>query len=158
MRHEAEPEPIGERLHLGHRDHFASRAAQYDHVRVVDHDALRGAVHIAHRVGQEHFAVETLKGGRDLKEQHARITQHRRGGLRFILPAAHFHFMRRRVVLHLHAGLEMILARGRNRRLPDALPAAERGQRLIRQSRAANLKFLMDSLTRSSLRDPALSG
>jgi hypothetical protein len=48
-------------------------------------------------------------------------------------------------VLHLHTGLEMILARGYNRRLPDALPAAECGQRLIRHRRSARLQFLMDS-------------
>jgi hypothetical protein len=39
--------------------------------------------------------------------------------------------MRRRVVLHFHAGLEVILARRLKRRLSDALPAAECGQRLI---------------------------
>ena len=74
-----------------------------------------------------------------------KLTQHRRGGLRLILPAAHFHFMRRGVVLHLHAGLEMILARWHNRRLPNALSAAECGQRLIRQRGSARLEFLMDS-------------
>ena len=77
--------------------------------------------------------------------KHARVTEHCRGGLRFILPAAHFHFMRRRVMLHFHAGLEVILARRYRRRLPDALSAAERGRRLIRQRRAAYLKLLMDS-------------
>ena len=145
MSHEAEPETIPERLHLRHRNHLSSRAAQHDHMSVVDHHPFRRAVHIAHSIGEKHLAVEALKGGRDLKEQHARITQHSRGGLRFILPAADFHFMRRCVVLHFHAGLEVILARGHNRRLPDALPAAERGQSLIRQSRAAHLKLLMDS-------------
>jgi hypothetical protein len=48
-------------------------------------------------------------------------------------------------VLHLHAGVEVILARGHNRRLPDPLPAAEPGQRLIRQRCSAHLEFLMDS-------------
>ena len=114
-------------------------------MRVIDHHPFRRAVHIAHRIGEKHLAVEALKGGVDLKEQHARITEHCRGGLRFILPAAHFHFMRRRVVLHLHAGLEMVLARGHNRRLPDALSAAERGQRLVGHRRSARLQFLMDS-------------
>ena len=145
MRHEAEPEAIRKRLHLRHGNHFAPRAAQHDHVRVIDHHALRRAVHIAHRVGEKHLAVESLKGGGDLKEQHARVTEHGRGGLRLILPATHFHFMRRGVVLHLHAGLEVILARGHNRRLPDALPAAERGQSLIRERRSAHLKLFMDS-------------
>ena len=125
MRHESKPEAVGERLHLRHGNHLSPRAAQHHHMRVVDHHALRRAVHVAHRIGEKHLAVEALKGGRDLKEQHARITEHGRGGLRFILPAADFHFVRRSVVLHFHAGLEVILARGYNRRLPDSLPAAE---------------------------------
>ena len=53
--------------------------------------------------------------------------------------------VRGRVVLHLHTGIEMILARGHNRSLTDALPAAERSQRRIRQRRAAAYEFLMDS-------------
>ena len=100
-------------------------------MRVVDHHALGRAACIAQRVGEKHLAVESLKRGIDLEEQHARITQHRRGSLRFVLPAAHFHFVRRRVVLHLYARLEVILARRHDRRLPDSLPAAERRQRRI---------------------------
>src|SRR5450759_1753065 len=56
-----------------------------------------------------------------------------------------FHSVRRRIVLHLHARLEVILARGHDRRLSDALPAAEARQRLIGHRRAARLEFLMDS-------------
>jgi hypothetical protein len=37
MRHKAEPEAFRERLHLGHRNHLFSRAAQHHHMRVVDH-------------------------------------------------------------------------------------------------------------------------
>jgi hypothetical protein len=48
-------------------------------------------------------------------------------------------------VLHLHAWIELILARGRHRRLSDALPAAKRGQRRIRQRRPAGRQLLMDS-------------
>ena len=39
----------------------------------------------------------------------------------------------------------MVLACGHNRSLPDALSAAECGQRLIRQHRSAHLQLLMDS-------------
>ena len=53
--------------------------------------------------------------------------------------------MRRRIVLHLDARLEVILARGHNRRLPNALSAAERGQRLIRHLRSAFAQLFMDS-------------
>ena len=67
MRHEAKPEAIRERLHLGHWNHLASRTAQHHHMRVVDHHAFRGAIHITHRIGEKHLAVEPLKGGRDLK-------------------------------------------------------------------------------------------
>src|ERR1035437_538870 len=66
-------------------------------------------------------------------------------GLRLVLPAAHFDRVRRRVVLHLHAGIKVILSRGHDRCLSDALPAAECGQRLIRQRRSVRLQFLMDS-------------
>ena len=48
-------------------------------------------------------------------------------------------------MLHLLAGLEVILARRRWRRLSDAVPPAERRQRRIRQLRAARHQLLMDS-------------
>ena len=48
-------------------------------------------------------------------------------------------------MLHLHARVEVILARRHNRGLPDALPAAESRQRRIRQGRAVRRQFLMDS-------------
>src|SRR5258708_39831811 len=67
MCHKTEPEAIRERLHLGHRNHLASRAAQHHNMRVVDHHALRGAVRITHSIGEKHLAIETLKGGIDLK-------------------------------------------------------------------------------------------
>ena len=102
MRHKAESEAFCERLHLGHGNHFPSRAAQHHHMRVVNHDALHHAAHVAQRVGEKHLAVESLERGIDLEEQQARITQHRRSGLRLVLPAAHFDGVRRGVVLHLH--------------------------------------------------------
>ena len=145
MRHKAESEAFRERFHLRHRNHFPSRAAQHHHMRVVDHHALDHAAHVAQRIGEKHLAIEPLKRGVDLEKQQARIAQHRRGGLRLVLPAAHFDGMRRRVVLHLHARIEVILARRHDRGLADALPAAECRQRRIRQRRAARRKLLMDS-------------
>ena len=53
--------------------------------------------------------------------------------------------MQRSIVLHLLAGLEVIPAGGHNGRLPDALSAAECRQSLIRECRAAEPQFLMDS-------------
>jgi hypothetical protein len=145
VRHKAESEAFRERLHFGHGNHFASGSPQYHHMRVVDHHAFHRAAHVTQGVGEKHLAIETLERGIDLEKQHARIAQHRRGGLRLVLPAAHLDFVRRRVVLHLHARLEVILARRHDRCLPDALPAAECGQRRIRQRRAARRQFLMDS-------------
>jgi len=76
MRHEAEPETF-----------------------VVDHDALGRTVYVAQRFGEKYFAIEALESGLDLKEQHPRVTQHRRGGLRLVLALAHQQVMRRGVVL-----------------------------------------------------------
>src|ERR1035438_6796038 len=81
MRSELKAETFGESSHLGHRNHLAARAAQHHHMRVVDHDALGCAPGVTQRVGEKHFAVETLEGRIDLKEQHPRVTQHTRCSL-----------------------------------------------------------------------------
>ncbi len=111
VRHEPEPEALGKSRHLRHGHHLAARAAQHHHVRVVDHHAPGRSAKIAQRVGEKHLAVETLEGRVELEEQHARIAQHGRGRLHIAPPAADHRVMRRRVVLHLLAGLEVILAR-----------------------------------------------
>jgi hypothetical protein len=64
------------------RNHLAPRAAQHHHVRVVDHDPARGAREVAQRVSQKHLAVEALERRVALKQQHPRVTQHRRRGTR----------------------------------------------------------------------------
>src|SRR5664280_853527 len=121
---------------------------QHHHVRVIDHHtfdhAARPRGHPPQRVGEKYLAVESVKCRMDLEKQHPRITQDTGGGLRLVLPAAHFDGVRRRIVLHLHARLEVILARRHDRRLPDALPAAEPRQSLIGQCRAARHQLLMD--------------
>src|ERR1022692_3798494 len=132
MRHETEPETIRERLHLRHRNHLAPRAAQHHHVRVIDHHALDHAARMPQRVGEKYLAVESVKCRMDLEKQHPRVEQDTGGGLRLVLPAAHLDGVRRRIMQHLHAWLEVILARRFDRRLPDALPPAEARQRLIR--------------------------
>ena len=45
--HKTESEPLGEGFHLGHGNHCAARAAQHDHMRVVDHHPFGGAAHVA---------------------------------------------------------------------------------------------------------------
>jgi hypothetical protein len=145
VRYEAEPEAFPKHFHFRHGNHFASGSTQHHRMRVVDHDALRNAAHILKRIGEERLAIEPLKRRVDLEKQQARVTQHRRRGLRLILLATHFDCVWRRVVLHLHARLEVILPRRHDRCLSDALPAAERGQRRIRQRRAGRRQLLMDS-------------
>src|SRR5450756_1348790 len=76
MRHETEPQAIRERLHLRHRNHLASRAAQHHHVRVIDHHALDHASRMPQRVGEKYLAVESVKSRIDLEKQHPRIAQH----------------------------------------------------------------------------------
>src|ERR1022692_4376825 len=61
MRRELKAETLGEGLHLRHGNHFAPRAAQHHHMRVVDHDALRRAAGVAQGFGEKHRAVETLE-------------------------------------------------------------------------------------------------
>lgn len=128
MRHELKTETLSKGGHLRHRHHVASAAAQHHHVRVIDHDTGGGATQVTQRLGEKHLAVEALKGGVALEEQRPRITQHRRCGLHFAFPAAQFEFVWGRVMLHLLAGREIILARGHRRRLPDSMPPAKRGQ------------------------------
>ena len=133
VRRETESHTLCERRHLGHWFHLLAAATQHHHMRVVDHHSLWRAIEVAERLGEKDLAIEPLEGGLNLEEQHPRITQHRRCGLRFVLPSGHRYFMRRGVVLHLDAGFKLIAARGHDGLLPDALPAAERGQGLIRQ-------------------------
>src|SRR5438132_11593347 len=54
-----------------------------------------GAARVAQRVAKKHLAVESLKGGMDLKKQHARIAQKRGCCLRLLLFGAHLHIVRR---------------------------------------------------------------
>ena len=53
--------------------------------------------------------------------------------------------MGRSVVLHLLARLEVVLAGRHGGRLPDALPATEGGQGLVRELGSAGEELFMDS-------------
>jgi len=145
MRHKTEPQAFGEGRHLRHGLHLLAAAAQHYYVRVVDHHALRRAAEVAQRCGEKGLAIEALKRRPDLEIKQARVTQDRRGCLGFELASGHRHFMRRGVVLQLDAGFEVIAADRHDGLLPDALSAAERRQRLIRQTGSAGEQFLMDS-------------
>lgn len=130
--HESESEAIGKSFHLRHRDHFASRAAQHNDVRVIDHHAGAGPRKVAQRFGQKHFAVETPEGGITLEKQHPRVAQNRRRRLHLASPAGQLDLVRRGIMLHLLARLEVILARCHAWRLSDPMPPAECRQRRIR--------------------------
>src|SRR5512145_24353 len=104
-------------------------------MRVVDHHPRRRTREVAQRIREKHFAVETLKRRVALEEQHPRVAKHRRGRLHLALLARQFQLVWRGVVLHLFTGLEVITAYRRRWRLPDAMPAAEGSQRLVRQRR-----------------------
>jgi hypothetical protein len=66
---------------------------------VVDHYAFGRAVEVAQSLDEEDFAIEALEGWIQLEEQHVRVTQNRRCGLRLALLAAQLDRVRRSVVL-----------------------------------------------------------
>ena len=105
-------------------------------MRVVDHDASRRAGEVTQGFGEKDLAIETLECRITLEEQHARIAQHRRGGLYFPLLATEFDVVRGGVVLHLLTWRKVVLTGRHRRRLSDSMPAAECRQRLIRHLRA----------------------
>ena len=131
MGNELEAKAFGEGGHLGHGNHLPSGSAQHHHVGVVDHDALRAATEIAQRFGEKDFAVEALERGVALKEQYARIAQHRRGRLHFAFLSREFQFMGRSIVLQFLAGQELVLPHGLLRRHREPMPATEGGQVLV---------------------------
>jgi hypothetical protein len=144
MSGEAEAEAVAKRLHLGYWNHGCSGSAQDHDVRVVDHHALGGAAEVAQRLGQKDLAVETLKRRITLKEHHARVAEHGRGGLDAALLAGDLGFMWGGVVLQFLTRCEVILAGGDFRFLADAVTAAEGGQRWIGHVGPTAHQFLMD--------------
>src|SRR5712671_3985781 len=96
------------------------------------------------RIGQKDFAVETLERRIALKEQHPRVAQHGGGSLDLPFLASEFSLVRRRIVLELFTGLEVISTRSYFRLLCDAVAAAEGGQGRIRDIRSAAHQFFMD--------------
>ena len=141
---ELETEAFAEGLHLRHRNHPPPRAAQHNHVRVVDHDPTASAAEKTQGVGQEDFAVEPLERGVALKEQHARVAQHGRCGLRAAFFSGDLDQMRRGVMLKLFAGRKLVESGWQFRLLTDAMTAAKGRQRRIRQSESLGHKLFMD--------------
>ena len=142
MSHELEAETLGKSRHLGDGNHLAPGATQHHHVSVVDHHASRHSPEVAQGFGEKHLAVETLKGGIHLEEQHARIAQDRRGRLHLAALAAQLELVRRGVVLNFFAWLEMVVSGRHDGLLSDAMPAAEGGQGRVRQMHSAGRQLL----------------
>ena len=132
----AEAVTLGESGHFRHRHHVAARAFQHHQVSVVDQASFAGPLKILESVSEKDLALETAEGGKELKEEHARITADQRGGLNRPQLAADLGAVRRGVVLHLLAGLEVIFSDGFFRFVADALPPAKGRQRLIRERSA----------------------
>lgn len=144
MGNEPEPETLGEGGHFGYGNHVTARAAQHYDVGVIDHNAACRAAEVAMRIRQKHFAVEALKRRIELEKEHVRVAQNRRGRLHIAAFAAEYGVVRRRVMLHLLARLEVILARRLLFDLTDAVTTAERRQRLIGQFCSFGNQLLMD--------------
>ena len=111
---------------------------------VVDHYSFWKTAEVAPGVGQKHLAVKPLKRRVELKEQHPRVAQHRRGSLNPRFLAGQFDLVWRGVVLHFLAGGEVITAGRHDWRLSDSMPAAECGQRLIGNRRSPGRQLFMD--------------
>ncbi len=143
VRDEREIEPAGERLHLRHRHHLLAGAAQYDDVTVIDHAVPARAVVVGRGIVEEHFALETSEPRIELEEQPAREARHERRGLHATERTADMHVVRRGVVLHLLAGLEVVPALRLERLVADAVLATERGQRRVRERHDAACEQLL---------------
>ena len=83
------------------------------------------------RIGQKHLAGKTIEARIHLTEKHPRVAQHQAGGLHQELLAADTGTMRRGVVLHLGAGLEVVASRGKLGWLADTVATAEGSECLI---------------------------
>ena len=126
--HEGEAEALGEGRHLGHGDHVPPGALEHDHVGVVDHAGLAGAVHVAQGLGEEDLAFEAAELRIELEEEHPGVAEHEAGGLHAPDRAAEVQIMRRGVVLHLLARREVVAPRRLLGDLADPMAAAEGGQ------------------------------
>ncbi len=143
VRDEGEAEPARERLHLGHRHHLLAGAVEHHDVGVVDHATLARAVVIADALVEELFALESSEPWIELEEQPTRVGQHERRGLRAAHRAADVHVVRRRVVLHLLARIEVIASGRLLGLVADAVLAAERRERRVAQREPVTLDELL---------------
>src|SRR5260370_13324792 len=93
--------------------------------------------------GKKDFEIEAMKRWVALKEQHARVAQHRRGRLHFAFLPREFQFVGRSIVLQFLAGPEVVLPDDLLRRFGDAIPAPEGGPDPVGEDRpTARHRFL----------------
>jgi hypothetical protein len=131
VRPELKPVPLAESGHFRYGNHIYARSPQYDDMGVVDHGDPGASIEVLQGFRQEDLAFKASESRIELEKQHARITQHRRGGLHRLQFSSHMNLMGRRVVLHLLARFEVILSGRYFGLLPDMVPAAKGRQRRI---------------------------
>jgi len=125
-------EAVGEGRHLRRHHRVLTRAAGHDDTGVVDHALAARSAKIGQGLGQKHLGPEASPPRVQLRVVHARIAKDQRGALHPALDAPDYDVVRGRVVLHLLAGLELIMTRGLFGRLANAVPAAKTRQGRVR--------------------------
>jgi hypothetical protein len=108
-----------------------------DDAGVVDHAALARTTEVLHCLAQKCAALQARETRVDLCVKHARVAQHQRRALHRRFDARDDDMMRRCVVLHLLARLEMVLTRRNFGLLSDLVAPAKRGQRGVANHDAA---------------------
>jgi hypothetical protein len=107
---EEEAEAFGESDHFGHGDHDGARAAEHDDMSVVDHDLDWDAAEVAASFGQQNLALEAPKPGIGLEEKHSGVGEYRSGAVDGAMAAVDANRVGRGVMLHLLAGLKVVMA------------------------------------------------
>jgi hypothetical protein len=143
VRDEAKAEAPAERLHAFGRDRVRPVAVGDDDRRVVDHAILRRATERLDCLAEEDAAFDPRPVPVAPGVDHPRVAQHQRGTLVPAPPVADADVVRRRVVLHLLAGPEVVRAGRHRRHLADAVAPTIRGQPRVRRLDAARLQLLV---------------
>lgn len=140
------------------------RATSDDYGRVVDHASLCGAFEVFEGFGQEDTTLEPGPACVRLGKDRPREAENQAGACQSEVAFSDPHLMRRRVVLHLLAGFEIVLAdRGfgtdtnalttaesRQRRVPgfDSIPTLK----LLDDAHQVSLALLVEALNAISIR------
>ncbi len=141
MRFEVEAEALAEGGHRRSWDGIGT-ASVSDHDRgVVDHATLCGALHVGDRLDQEGPTLESRPSDVHLRKKDAAVAQHQRSALHQAPLATDDDTVRRSVVLHFFAWLEVIATRPPFARLADLVAPAKR-----RQARVPHLDSLGEQL------------